>query len=104
MPARLACIEQLVWEELLLGARRTKLNRKDVPATLAPYDGAFVVRSGAFRVVQGEWPYPRCVIIGLPSRESAEGWYVSLAYRAILPKRLRSSAGYANLIDGFACA
>jgi uncharacterized protein (DUF1330 family) len=102
VPARLAYIGELVWRDLLLRARRTELNRKDMPATFSPYDGTFVVRCRAFRVVQGEWPYPRCVIIGFPSRDSAEGWYASLAYRAILPMRLHSSASYANLIDGFA--
>jgi uncharacterized protein (DUF1330 family) len=85
-----------------LGARRTELSRKDAPATLAPFGGTFVVRGGVFRVVECEWPHPCCVIIGFPSRESAEGCYASLAYQAILPKRLHSIVGYADLIDGFA--
>jgi uncharacterized protein (DUF1330 family) len=42
--------------------------RKEVPATLVPFGGQFVVRGGNLTVPEGEWPHPRLVIIEFPSR------------------------------------
>jgi uncharacterized protein (DUF1330 family) len=75
--------------------------RKDVLPTIAAHGGRFVVRGGAFSVVEGEWPLPRLVIIEFPSRAAAEGWYQSREYQKILPLRLKSSVGNAIIVDGF---
>jgi uncharacterized protein (DUF1330 family) len=39
-------------------------------------------------------------VIEFPTREQAEGWYDSPAYREILRLRLEHSAGAAFLVDG----
>lgn len=78
------------------------LYRKEVPATLAPFGGQFVVRGANFTVLEGEWPHPRLVIIEFPSRAAAEDWYKSEAYRKIISLRLESSAGNLIIVDGFA--
>jgi uncharacterized protein (DUF1330 family) len=70
--------------------------RKQVPPTLAAYDGKFLVRGGAMQRLEGDWPYERVVVIEFPSLERAMAWYDSPAYRA--PKALRQSASRANLI------
>jgi uncharacterized protein (DUF1330 family) len=36
--------------------------RKEVPATLVPFGGQFIVRGGNLTVLEGEWPHPRLVI------------------------------------------
>ena len=74
--------------------------RKDVLPTLAPYKGQFIVRGGAFSVLEGELPYQRLVIIVFPSRAEAEGWYKSEAYQKLLPLRLKSSTGVFVIVDG----
>lgn len=74
--------------------------RKDVLATLAPFKGEFVVRGGAFTVLEGELPYERLVIVAFPSRAEAEGWYKSPAYQKLLPLRLKSSTGVFVIVDG----
>jgi uncharacterized protein (DUF1330 family) len=49
--------------------------RKEVPATLVPFGGRFIVRGGNLAVLEGEWPHPRLVIIEFPSCAATGGWY-----------------------------
>ena len=37
--------------------------RKEVPATLTPFGGEFVVRGGNLTILEGIWQHPRLVII-----------------------------------------
>jgi uncharacterized protein (DUF1330 family) len=74
--------------------------RKQVPATLAPFGGKFIVRGGKLTVHEGKWPHKRTVVIEFASRAQAEGWYNSPAYRQIIDLRLRSSAGDFVIVDG----
>ena len=74
--------------------------RKQVPATLTPFGGKFVVRGGKVTVHEGEWPHPRTVIIEFPSRAQAEGWYKSADYQKIIQLRRKSSVGNFVIIDG----
>ena len=63
--------------------------RREVPATLEPYGGQFVVRGGAFAVLEGNWTASRTVVLAFPSVEQVTEWYNSAAYQAILPIRQR---------------
>jgi len=74
--------------------------RKQVPATLAPFGGKFIVRGGKVTVHEGEWPHPRTVVIEFPSRGQAEGWYKSAEYQKIIGLRHKSSVGNLIIIDG----
>ena len=74
--------------------------RKDVMPTLAPFKGEFVVRGGAFTVVEGEFPYQRMVVIAFPSRAEAEGWYRSAPYQKLVPLRLKSTTCVFVIVDG----
>jgi uncharacterized protein (DUF1330 family) len=74
--------------------------RKDVLATVTAHGGRFIVRGGAFTVVEGEWPNPRLVMIEFPTRTAAEGWYHSPEYQKILPLRLNSSRANLVIVDG----
>jgi uncharacterized protein (DUF1330 family) len=74
--------------------------RKQVPATLTPFGGKFIVRGGEVTVHEGEWPHPRTVVIEFPSRAQAEGWYKSDAYQKIIQLRLKSSVGNFVIADG----
>lgn len=78
------------------------LYRKEVPATLVPFGGQFVVRGASFAVLEGEWPHPRLVIIEFPSRAAAEDWYKSAQYQKIISLRHNSSTGNLIIADGFA--
>jgi uncharacterized protein (DUF1330 family) len=64
---------------------------RGVPATLEPYQGRFVVRGGAFEVIEGEFTSPRIVVLTFPSVEQAKAWHKSADYQAILPIRARNA-------------
>ena len=74
--------------------------RKAVPATLEPFGGKFIVRGGHLKLLEGEWPQPRLVIIEFPSRAAAEGWSKSADYQKIISLRLKSTAGNVLIVDG----
>ncbi|MGH6910448.1 MAG: DUF1330 domain-containing protein, partial [Phenylobacterium sp.] len=61
-----------------------------VPPTLVPFGGRYLVRSGASEAIEGE-PPARLVILEFPDRAAAKAWSVSPAYQAILPIRDASS-------------
>ncbi|MFN0115703.1 MAG: DUF1330 domain-containing protein [Paracoccaceae bacterium] len=73
--------------------------RARVIPTLQPFGGVFLVRGGAFSLLEGRMPCERVVLVEFPSRDAAEGWYASAAYRAILPLRLASARGDAFIVD-----
>lgn len=70
-----------------------------VPATLAPFNGRFIVRGGKTQAVEGAAP-KRFVVIAFDSAEKARGWYDSPAYQAILPMRLRSAKTRLFIVEG----
>ena len=76
--------------------------KAQVLPTLEPFGGHFLVRGGAYTVMEGDWALERVAVLEFPSREAAEGWYNSPAYQEILP--LRANAGLSNfiIIDGVA--
>jgi uncharacterized protein (DUF1330 family) len=92
-----AVVEETVSDETTFAAYR-----QGVMATLEPFGGRFIVRGGRLTVMEGEWPHARLVVIEFPSRDAAEGWYHSPAYRKLLPLRLRSAAGTFVIVDGSA--
>ena len=73
---------------------------KAVPATIQPFGGKFIVRGGTLRLLEGEWPHPRFVMIEFPSQEAAERWYSSSEYQKIIGLRLSSSVGNLIIVEG----
>jgi uncharacterized protein (DUF1330 family) len=71
-----------------------------VPDSLRPYGGRFLVRGGATEVLEGSWDPQRVVIIEFPSVEKARDWYTSSQYRAILPIRTRHARSSLILVEG----
>jgi uncharacterized protein (DUF1330 family) len=71
-----------------------------VPPTLAPFGGRYLVRSGAADAIQGE-PPGRIVILEFPDRDAALAWRTSDAYRAILPIRDASSTSRVYVAEGY---
>lgn len=69
-----------------------------IDATLAPFQGRFVVHGSSKHVLEGSWPGD-LVIIAFPDRQTARAWYTSPAYQAILPLRTRNSEGDIILVD-----
>jgi len=70
-----------------------------IDATLAPYDGHFIVHGGEPEVLEGTSP-GTFIVIEFPDRSRAEDWYASPAYQAILPLRTENSESTVFMIDG----
>ena len=70
-----------------------------IDATLAPFDGHFIVHGAEPTMLEGTSP-GTLVVIEFPDRSSAEGWYASDAYRAIVALRTENSTSTVFLIDG----
>lgn len=70
-----------------------------IDATLAPFEGRFIVHGGDKTVLEGRWPGD-LIIIAFPDRRAAEEWYRSKAYRDILRLRTDNSDGDVIVVDG----
>lgn len=73
---------------------------EQVPATLAPFGGSFLVRGGNGEVLDGAPLAGRIVIVEFPSRSKAKAWHDSPAYQKILVIRNASSTSRVYLVDG----
>lgn len=74
---------------------------RDVPASLEPYGGRFIVRGGAYEVVEGTFTAPRIVLLEFPSLEQARAWYASDAYQSILPlRKLHAETQFLLMVEG----
>jgi len=70
-----------------------------IDATLAPFDGQFIVHGGEHGVREGRDP-GAVIVIEFPDRAAAEAWYDSPAYREILPLRTEHSISNVLIVDG----
>lgn len=70
-----------------------------IEATMAPYDGHFLVHGGRLAPLEGDWDGD-VVVIAFPSPAAAQEWYDSPAYREILPLRTENSRSVAAIVEG----
>jgi uncharacterized protein (DUF1330 family) len=64
------------------------------------FGGEYLVRNGEYKVIDGEWKYPRTVIIKFPTYEKALEWYNSEEYQPVKPIRLANSVANGIIIQG----
>jgi len=72
---------------------------EQVPGTVAPFNGQYLVRGGKVHPVEGEAP-KRIVVIAFESAEKAQGWEDSPAYEAIKPIRHSSAKSRIFIVEG----
>jgi uncharacterized protein (DUF1330 family) len=65
--------------------------REKVLGTIESFGGRFLVRSAEPKLLEGDHPVGRAVIIEFDSSEQAMAWYESAEYQTILPLRLRNA-------------
>jgi uncharacterized protein (DUF1330 family) len=83
-------------------ATRFQTYADQVPATLAPFGGKYLVRGGKGEVMAGTPPTDRIVILEFPNRAQAKAWRASAAYQKILPIRDATSTSRVYVVDGVA--
>ena len=64
------------------------------------FGGEYLVRGGEFQCFEGEWKYPRTVVIKFPTYEKALEWYDSEEYKPVKPIRLANSVANGIIIKG----
>lgn len=67
-----------------------------VPATLAPFGGRFIVRGGAAQRLEGTYEPKRLVVIEFDSAERARAWWASREYADA--RALRQSIAKTDMI------
>jgi uncharacterized protein (DUF1330 family) len=70
-----------------------------IDATLAPFEGRFIIHGGPKVVLEGDWPGD-LIVIAFPNVESANGWYHSPAHQEIVRLRTDNSQGGVLIMDG----
>ena len=70
--------------------------KKLTPASIAAYDGKFIVRGGATEILEGDWKPGRVVILEFQNAERAKQWWHSIEYAPA--KSIRQSAASTNMI------
>ncbi len=75
--------------------------KKLTPASLAPYQGKFIVRGGKTEVLESDWKPGRIVVLEFPNMEKAKQWWSSDEYAPAKKIRQRSANTKMILVDGF---
>ena len=64
------------------------------------YGGEYIVRGGETTIIEGNWTYPRTVVIKFPSYEKALEWYNSEEYQPVKQIRLDNAVADGIIIKG----
>lgn len=70
--------------------------KKLTPATIAAYDGKFVVRGGQTETLEGNWQPERIVVLEFPTVKRAKEWWSSDMYSKA--KMIRQRAAKTKMI------
>ena len=74
--------------------------RELVAPIVAAASGRFIVRGGAFEVLEGVWTPKRVVMLEFPSMEAARTWYHGDDYAEAKALRLRTAVSNVVLVEG----
>jgi uncharacterized protein (DUF1330 family) len=70
------------------------------PASIAKYNGRFVVRGGQTELLEGDWNPKRIVILEFADKETAKKWWDSPEYRPARDLRQRIAITDMIIVDG----
>lgn len=74
---------------------------KLTPATIAAYDGRFIVRGGKTESLEGDWNPNRMVVLQFPSVERAREWWNSPDYAPAKAIRHKAAKSKMIVVEGF---
>jgi uncharacterized protein (DUF1330 family) len=73
---------------------------ENVPGTLQPYGGRYIVRGGKFEVIEGDWQPTQVVMLEFPNMEQAKRWYACEEYKPFKEARLAACVTNIVLVEG----
>ena len=71
------------------------------PASIAAYDGKFVVRGAQTESLEGDWNPQRIVVLEFPSVQRAKEWWNSQEYALAKTIRQRTAKTKMLVVEGF---
>jgi uncharacterized protein (DUF1330 family) len=71
------------------------------PASIAAYEGKFIVRGGKTEILEGDWQPGRFVILEFPSVEKAKQWWASEEYAPAKALRQANAKTKMIVVEGF---
>jgi uncharacterized protein (DUF1330 family) len=71
-----------------------------VESTFRPFGGRYIVRGGKISTLEGDGPKGGMVVIEFDSKEQAQAWYDSPAYRKLMPIRHKSATSRVYIVEG----
>ena len=74
----------VISDVLVRNSTAIEVYRRLAAASIARYSGRYLVRGGAFEVLEGSWMPRAIILVEFPDIEWARAWYRSPAYRAAL--------------------
>ena len=74
--------------------------KKLTPASIAAYDGRFVVRGGQATTLEGDWKPGRIVVLEFPTVDRAKQWWNSEEYAEAKAIRQRTATTRMIVIGG----
>ncbi len=75
--------------------------KKLTPATIAAYDGKFVVRGAKTESLEGDWNPQRLVMLEFPSVDRAKEWWNSQEYSKAKAIRQQAATTKMLVVEGF---
>ena len=74
--------------------------KKLAPAAIAKYGGRYVIRGGAYEVLEGDWKPERLTIVEFDSMEKAKAFYNSPEYAVAIKARTGAANFKALVVQG----
>lgn len=74
--------------------------KKLTPATLAAFDGKFIVRGGKTETLEGNWNPERIVVLEFPTVERAKEWWGSDIYSKAKVIRHKAAESKMIVVEG----
>ena len=74
--------------------------KKLTPASIAAYDGKFIVRGGQTETLEGDWAAQRIVVLEFSTAQRAKEWWSSSDYAPAKSIRQRSANTRMILVEG----
>lgn len=71
-----------------------------VESTFRPFGGRYIVRGGNINMLEGDGPKGGMVVIEFDTKEQAQAWYDSPAYRKIMPIRHKTATSRVYIVEG----
>ena len=75
--------------------------KKLTPASVAAYEGTFMVRGGKTETLEGDWQPQRIVVLQFPTIEKAKQWWNSPEYAPAKSLRQQTAETKMIVVEGY---